>query len=183
MKAAKPIKTIKNKKAALTLILFLLLILFLIFREYKENGNANANTGAKLGQYAPGFEAEYLNGTPISLYELRGKPIILNFWATWCPPCVREMPVLDEFQQRYENEIIVLGVNLGEKDEAIENFLKRVNVSFAIVKDKNKSIEESYNLIVRPSTFFIDKNGIIADKRLGEISKEELEEKIQKLLK
>ena len=133
--------------------------------------------------YAPDFETEYLNGTKVSLHELRGKPVILNFWASWCPPCVKEMPRLEEFHQKYKNDILIIGINLGEKNKTIENFLRRVNVTFPIVKDKDKSIEKSYNILIRPSTFFIDKNGVIVDKRLGEISKEELEERSQKLLK
>ena len=183
MKSLKSIKRGKKNKAILLAVIFLVILFlsYLSFQEYKTNNQTAI--GSKLGLYAPNFESEYLNGTKVSLYELRGKSVILNFWATWCPPCVREMPRLDEFYQKHKNEIILIGVNLGEKNKTIERFLQRVNVTFPIVKDKNKSIEKSYNILIRPSTFFIDKNGVIVDKRLGEISKEELDERSEKLLK
>ena len=181
MKTPKPLKL--TKKNALTLLFIILVIFLVLYLNDKNKFPKQENVGVKLGLYAPDFESEYLNGTKVSLYELRGKPVILNFWATWCPPCVREMPRLEEFYQKHKNEIILIGINLGEKDSTIERFLQRVNVTFPIVKDKNKTIEKSYNLLIRPSTFFIDKKGIIVDKRLGEISKEELEERSQKMLK
>ena len=183
MKNLKPIKGDKKNKAIFLAGMFMiaLIISFLPFHKYKT-GN-EAITGSKLGQYAPDFETEYLNGTKFHLYELRGKPVILNFWASWCPPCVREMPILGDFYIEHKDEILVIGINLGEKDQAIERFLKRVNVSFPIVKDKNNSIEGRYNLIIRPTTYFIDENGVIVDKRLGELKKEEIEERGRKLLK
>lgn len=157
-----------------------LILSFLLFQEEENNESV---VGTKLGQYAPDFETEYLNGTKFHLYELRGKPVILNFWASWCPPCVREMPTLDGFYLEHKDEILVIGINLGEKDQTIERFLKRVDVSFPIVKDKDHSIEKSYNLIIRPTTYFINEKGIIVDKRLGELKKEEIEERGKKLLK
>ena len=167
----------------LLLLLPALLLIFFISQVNKTRDNANTNIGSKLGQYAPDFEIEYLNGTRASLHELMRGPVILNFWATWCPPCIREMRTLQEFQEKHENEITVLGVNLGEKEETIERFLERTNITLSIAIDRNKSIEKSYNVIIRPSTFFVDKNGIIADKRLGEMTKQELEEKIEKVTK
>ena len=171
-----------TKKNRAALIIILVAILAVLFLHVFKNDTQTA-TGSKLGQYAPDFESEYLNGSKFFLHELKGKPIILNFWASWCPPCISEMPRLNEFSRMHENDILVIGVNLGEKEISIETFLARVNVTFPIVKDKERSIEKSYNIIARPSTFFIDENGIIVDKRLGEISREELNDKSQKLLK
>ena len=87
------------------------------------------------------------------------------------------------FEHKYGDKVIVIGVNLGEKNRTIQNFIKKINVTFPIVIDKNKEIEKSYNLIIRPTTYFIDENGVIVDKKLGELKKEELDERGQKLLK
>ena len=180
MKTLKPVKL--NKKNAFILVFFILILfIFLYFNE--KNKPADKGVGPKLGLYAPNFKTEYLNGSKFELYDLRGKPVILNFWATWCPPCVREMPNLQNFYDRYGDKVIVIGVNLGEKNKTIQNFIKKINVTFPIVLDKNKEIEEKYNLIIRPTTYFIDKNGIIVDKKLGELKKGDIEERAQKLLK
>ena len=172
---------LSKKNIIILIILFLAIFVFSYINE--KNKYLKKEIAPKLGLYAPNFETVYLNGSKFELYELRGKPVILNFWATWCPPCVREMPNLQNFYDKHSNKIIVIGVNLGEKNTTIQKFINKINVTFPIVLDKNKEIEKKYNLIIRPTTYFIDENGIIVDKKLGELKKEEIEERAQKLLK
>ncbi|MBI2657328.1 redoxin domain-containing protein [Candidatus Woesearchaeota archaeon] len=172
----------KSKKSII--ILFLAIGAAILALYFVRNGvSSSQEIAPRLGFYAPNFNTVYLNGSEFELYELRGKPVILNFWATWCPPCVREMPNLQDFYDRHKDEVVVIGVNLGEKNRTIQNFIKRINVTFPIVLDKDKEIEKYYNLIIRPTTYFIDEKGLIVDKKLGELKKEELEERGRKLLK
>lgn len=168
-----------------SLILFLLISTTFVALLFYENGKYPKHDfiGPNLGQYAPNFETEYLNGEKFVLYDLRGTPVVLNFWATWCPPCVREMPALQKLYEENNGKIIVVGVNMQENKGTIDKFLnRRVNVTYPIVLDKDGKIIESYNIIVKPTTFFIDKNGMIADKKLGELSEKEIRERAAKLL-
>lgn len=151
-------------------------LLFIIFAE--QNGNQTTE-GAKLGQQAPDFEAEHLDGSIFTLSSLKGKPIILSFWATWCIPCRREMPILQELSD--EGKIIVIGVNLQEKGPAIEKYIKSLNITFPIVLDTDGEIAKRYNVILKPATYFIDRNGIIVDKKYGELTADDLEQRSKKI--
>ena len=181
MKTLKPIAL--NKKNTLILLFLLFIIFSLIYLNEKNKSLNQNNIGPNLGLYAPDFETEYLNGSRFMLYDLRGTPVILNFWATWCSPCVREMPTLQKFYDEHKEQLVVIGINLGEDRKTIEKFIKNLNITFPIILDKDKKIEKSYNLIIRPSTYFIDKNGVVVDKKLGELSREDLSERSQKLVK
>jgi len=180
MKALKPI--ILNKENTISLILIIAVIFFLLYLKSSDQSLREENVGTKLGQYAPDFETEYLNGDKFVLYELRGKPVILNFWATWCPPCIKEMPVFQKLYEENKGELIVIGVNLQEDKETIEKFIKKINVTFPIILDKDGKIEQKYNVILKPSTYFIDKNGLIADKKLGEIKEYDIKSRSRKIL-
>lgn len=172
-------KTLPFNKKNSFIFIFFIFIIFVAFFLYKQNEiNKKKDTGPNLYQFAPNFETEYLNGEKFVLYDLKGTPVILNFWATWCPPCVREMPLLQRIYEENQGKIIVIGVNMQEDEETINKFLNtKVNITFPIILDKNGKIVESYNILVKPTTFFIDKNSIIADKKLGELSEKEIEEK------
>ena len=172
-------------KVNYTTAAFILAISVIVFGLYFNGRNTTLKdyaTGTKLYQIAPDFESEYTNGTKFKLSELRGKPVILNFWATWCPPCVREMPELNEFYNK-QDKITVIGVNLQQDKKTIEEFARKLNISFQIVLDKTGEVESKYNLLLKPTTYFIDKNGVIVDKKLGELTREDLIERSKKILR
>lgn len=170
-------EALSKRKAVLAAML--ILAIAISFLVYLKNENAKKeDIGSNLYQYAPDFESWQLDGSRFALSDVKGRPIILNFWATWCPPCIREMPALQKAYEESDGEIMVIGVNMGEDEETIRKFLEtKVNVSYPIVLDKNTAIVESYNVIIKPSTFFIDKDGMITDKKLGELSIREIREK------
>ena len=170
-----------NKKNFLIILLFVLITFIFMYLNERNNFSQQKNIGTKLGQYAPDFQTEYLNGGKFKLSELRGQPVILNFWATWCPPCVREMPLLQKLYD--EGNIPVIGINLQEDKKTIEAFIKKLNVTFPIVLNKDGSAEAMYNILLKPTTYFIDKNGIVVDKKYGELSREDLKQRSQKLSK
>mgnify|MGYP001579612607 CR=1 FL=1 len=124
------------------------------------------NTGITIGKTAPDFKLENLEGKKAKLSDYRGKKIILNFWASWCPPCREEMP---EFQKIYASnkEIVVLGVNLQESKEAIQSFTKKLEINFPILLDPNSQVKNMYNVFTQPVTYFIDENGVIKDKKFN----------------
>ena len=157
-----------------------MLFSFLYLSE-KNEVPAEENIGIKLGQYAPNFETEYLNGSKFELHDLRGKPVILNFWASWCPPCVREMPALQKFYDENKDKFVVIGINLGEDKKKIEEFTKRLNITYPIVLDREGKISTAY-VRLRPTTYFIDGNGIIKDKKYGELDYDEFVERGSKII-
>lgn len=141
----------------------------------------NENIDITIGKQAPDFELETLEGIKIKLSEYRGKRVVLNFWASWCPPCREEMP---QIQKIYENnpDILVLGVNLQESKEAIESFIKKLGIKFPILLDPNAQVKEMYNVFTQPVTYFIDKEGKITDKKFGALTIEEIKQKIGNLM-
>lgn len=177
----KKINPIKLTKKNVLVLLFLIAVLFIfLYLNERDKFPNEGNTGTKLGQYAPDFQTEYLNGEKFKLSDLKGKPLILNFWATWCPPCVREMPLLQKLHN--EGKITVIGVNLQENERTIEEFTKKLNITFPIVLDKDGSVEAMYNVLLKPTTYFIDENGVIVDKKFGELTENDIKERTQKLL-
>jgi thiol-disulfide isomerase/thioredoxin len=130
-----------------------------------ESSPATQETGNK----APDFEATTMSGEKISLSALKGKPVILNFWATWCPPCKEEIPELNSFYQKYKDRVIMLGIEIGEPKEEVEQFLKNQSILYPIVLDSEQksSISELYRISLVPTTFIVDENGKILNVILG----------------
>ncbi len=134
------------------------------------SGSAALNRGYQVGNLAIDFELKSLDGQSVSLSSLRGKTILLNFWATWCPPCREEMPL---FQQIFEDSrwkdkgLVILGMNLSESVATVTEFMKTNGLTFPILLDTGQDVARDYNIRGIPTTFFIDKNGIIREIRIG----------------
>ncbi len=142
--------------------------------------------GPQVGAPAPSFELPDMEGKPISLQALRGKAVLLNFWATWCGPCQYEMPSLESLYQKYKDRgFVVLGVSLDEEGWApIREFLKHVPVNFPLVNDQAQKVNELYEIYRIPETYLIDPKGIIADKIVGpqDYNAEVFHQKVERLL-
>lgn len=130
--------------------------------------------GPYLGFRAPDFELTDLHGNNVRLSDLQGKPILLNFWASWCPPCRKEMPELQAFTHEYGDKILVVGVNWNDSRDEVERFLNEYGVSYLNLLDTNGKIFVRYGLTGLPTTFFIDEDGIVRGKWLGSITKADL---------
>ena len=131
----------------------------------------------KTGEAAPDFSLPSLNEQEIHLEDLRGKPILLNFWASWCDTCVAEMPLLESTAQKYEN-LLVIGVNVGDTPAKVKNFVSAEHLSFTILLDEDGKISEDYTITGYPTSIFIDKAGIIQFVILGELNAVELAENL-----
>ncbi|MCD6290472.1 MAG: TlpA family protein disulfide reductase [Anaerolineae bacterium] len=124
--------------------------------------------GARVGLMAPDFTLSRLDGQPVSLSELRGQAVVLNFWATWCPPCRAEMPALERvYQAHREDGVVVLGVNQGETGAAVNPFLKEFGISFPVLLDAQGNVGRLYRVQALPTTYFIDRQGMIRDMVIG----------------
>lgn len=122
------------------------------------------------GQKAPDFTLKDINGNPVSLSSFKGKVVLLNFWATWCPPCRAEIPSMNKLQQMLKNRgLVILAVSTDRAVVTVKDFLKNNPVNFTVVVDYNLSVSRSlYKVFMMPTTFLIDKKGIIVEKYFGE---------------
>lgn len=117
---------------------------------------------------APEFALKDLNGNYVSITALRGKVIVLNFWATWCPPCKDEMPSLNELYNKYKDKgLVVLAVTLNKSEDAVKDFLESTPLDFAILLQDSSKVSKQYKVYSIPATFVIDKGGFIVKKYQG----------------
>ena len=149
-------------------------------------GEAEAVGTALKGKAAPGFTLVDLTGKKVSLAEFKGRPVVVNFWATWCGPCKLEMPWFEEFSGKYKPQgLVVLGVDQDDLDmpkDTIAAAAKKIGVSYPILLP-NKTIAKDYALAdYLPETFYLNKDGIVVEHSLGAPSKDEMEANIRKTL-
>jgi thiol-disulfide isomerase/thioredoxin len=124
--------------------------------------------GVKIGNLAPEFSAVDLNGKTVHLADYHGKPILLNFWATWCGPCLREMPFLQKIYEDYSNAgLVIMAINIQENSAKIKEFLLTNHLTIPAFLDKSGIISDEYGIASIPTTFFLDKDGIIRQKIIG----------------
>lgn len=133
----------------------------------KSYVNAGIKTLSKPLQ-APEFSGKNLNGESIDLSKLKGKVILLNFWASWCGPCVAEMPSLERLSNSVDSDdIIVVAINVGESSEVVSKFIDKGKYTFTVIPDSKKEIATKYAIRSIPSTYIIDKDGMIVASKLG----------------
>ena len=143
-------------------------------------------TGPQIGYTAPDFTLKDLNGNTVKLSDFRGKPVYLNFWASWCPPCKAEIPEIQEFYQLNKDKVAVLAVNITYNDNVsdVVNILKANNTNFPVLLDINakSSVADAYQVYGIPASFFIDKNGIIRATHAGGMTIVTLQEALKMTL-
>ncbi|AZR78424.1 redoxin domain-containing protein [Bacillus thuringiensis] len=145
-----------------------------------------ARNGIEIGKSAPDFELTKLDGTNVKLSDLKGKKVILNFWATWCGPCQQEMPDMEAFYKEHKENVEILAVNYtpsekGGGEEKVSNFIKEKGITFPVLLDKNIDVTTAYKVITIPTSYFIDTKGVIQDKFIGPMTQKEMEKRVAKL--
>ena len=140
--------------------------------------------GTQVGNLAPDFQLQNLDGQTVSLGNLRGKPVLINFWATWCGYCTYEIPYIQEIYEEWSEEgLEVLAINKGESSPKVEEFRQNYHLSFTVLLDTKQDVAQKYNITGIPATFFIDKDGIIQDKVIGVFAnKAQIENKLSKIM-
>lgn len=148
------------------LLIPLLLSLF-VFTSCQNQKSGDNND--RVSNAAHGFKLTDLNGDKkISLSDFEGKPVIINFWATWCSPCREEMPFLQKAWMDYkEDGLVFIGINVMDDPDNASEFLDSLNIDYLNLTDKSGSVSGKYGVVALPATFFIDKKGNIYKQNYG----------------
>lgn len=172
-------------KSRITIQIVILITVFIIggyaigTTLFAKDGNGQL----KPGDEPPAFALTDLDGTVHELSDFQGKPVIVNFWGSFCEPCVREMP---EFQRQYlkwqDKGLTVLAINLSEDTLTVQNFVKRFQLDYHILRDVGRKTERSYGLRSYPTTFFIQSDGKLMEVVVGGMSEADIEQRVERLL-
>ena len=166
-----------NRKKLLIVIFIIMVALGYLY----TLGDADANkplpagvNGVKLGQTLTPFILESLDGSQVSIGQ-PGKITVLNFWATWCPPCQEEMPELDIFAQNNQQKVTFYAVNLQEHSEKVRNFMNKNQYTMSVLLDKDGAVGKKFQVTAIPTTIIVNKHGMVKFRKSGAMTKNELE--------
>ncbi|KAB2329748.1 redoxin domain-containing protein [Cytobacillus depressus] len=163
------------KKIFAACILFGVMGVAVVQAMEKDEPKSDHLTGLNVGLTAPDFELKTLEGKTVKLSDFRGKKVMLNFWATWCPPCKAEMPAMQKFNEESGDKIVILAVNIDPEYD-VAGFAKQMNIHFPILLDEKDEVNKTYKILTIPTTFFINEKGMIAHKHLGAMTIEMMRE-------
>ena len=150
-----------------------------------ENGEVNdlSDVGLGKGKKAPDFELETLDGKTVKLSDYEGEKVIVNFWATWCPPCREEIP---DLQKLYDNkDIEILAIDLTETEQSMEDVEEFVfdefEMAFPVLLDEESKIAEMYQVMAYPTSYLVDTEGTIQFLAMGAMTYEQMEKEVDKM--
>ncbi|EIT86547.1 thiol-disulfide oxidoreductase [Fictibacillus macauensis ZFHKF-1] len=172
----------KQKRLVLRSVLLLVIALAVGYTLYNTVFK-DTSGNVQVGDQAPNFELTTLNGEKVKLSDFKGKKgVFLNFWGTWCDPCKREMPYMEELYKQYRDKgIEILAVDVGEASISVSDFKKRLHLSFPILMDDSKDVTRLYGIGPIPTTLLINADGKIIEKTSDSLSKEKIEEYMKRI--
>ncbi len=160
----------KNGSAKHTFFLVVLIVAVALFvAGYVVKGKKGENTIITNGDRAPEFRLPALNGQYVNLSDLRGKVVMVHFWATWCPPCVEEIPTLAQLYQNFRGkDFVMLAISVDEGGaQAVTSFLERNKLSIPVLLDPDQTTAHHYGTYKFPETYIIDRTGVVRYKVIG----------------
>lgn len=150
-----------------------------------EAGETTVSVGLNVGQQAPNFALQDASGTVVKLSDFKGKVVFVNFWASWCPFCVDEMPDIQNAAKQFGDKATVLFVNRGEKPQTGLSYLDTrlpVKITYPILWDPDEKVSKKYILYGMPVSYILDENGVIKDRKFGPMTREEIQTKIKNVI-
>ena len=136
-----------------------------------------------VGDPAPAFSLADLDGNPVRLADLRGRPVIVNFWASWCGPCVEEFPLLTSAAAAHQGDgLAVVGIVFQDRSEAARAFLARMQATWPVAMDPGQAMATRFGIIWPPDTFFIDRHGVVVGRQIGQLSAADLDRGLAQIL-
>jgi thiol-disulfide isomerase/thioredoxin len=134
-----------------------------------------------VGRMAPDVRLPPLDGGSFQLSAQRGKPVVLNFWATWCGPCRNELPAIQKAAEHLGDNVVFAAVDQGEEADLVQSFVDEMGLTFIVPMDDGGEVGIAYNVKGLPTTFFIDRNGVIQSLWMGEMNSVTLAENIARI--
>ena len=131
-------------------------------------------TETGVGSLAPDFELDSLSGDKVLLSDYLGKPVMINFWATWCTPCRYEMPLFESYAEKFGKELVILAVNLQQPETEISKFSTELNITFPILLDSEGKVNKLYRVQGLPTTYFIDRDGRVSNIHIGSMGESQM---------
>lgn len=172
----------KKKRFYMRSAILVIMVAAIVFTIY-SNLTKEKTAVLQVGDEAPDFVLTDMNGEQHRLSEYRGQGVFLNFWGTWCKPCEREFPLInDQYQEVKDDGLQILAVNVGESDFVVQKFVNRKGLTFPVLIDNNKSVMETYNINPLPTTFLVNPEGKIEKIITGEMSEEMIKEYMAQIM-
>jgi cytochrome c biogenesis protein CcmG/thiol:disulfide interchange protein DsbE len=138
---------------------------------------------ARIGDPAPGFVLNDLDGNPVRLADLRGRPVIVNFWASWCIPCVEEFPVLAKAAKAHQGEgLAVVGIVYRDQSDPAREFMDRMAATWPALMDPGDTVASRFGVIGAPDTFFIDRDGTLVSRQIGQLTAADMQRGLARIL-
>jgi peroxiredoxin len=163
----------KNTQLLLTILfVFIACVFLIVFLRKERDSTLKTAEPIQPGLEMPNFTFPDINGKEVSLSDHRGKVVLVNVWATWCPPCRQEMPSMQSLYEKFKGENFeILAVSIdSEGREAVAPFMRKMNLTFPALLDPGESIRSLYGITGVPESFIIDKQGILVEKIIGPIN-------------
>ncbi|WP_067620432.1 TlpA family protein disulfide reductase [Alicyclobacillus acidiphilus] len=154
------------------------------FKKQSPEAAANVPVAPQQGYRMPPFTlTEYPDNKTIDTKDLIGKPIFINIWASWCPPCQEETPDIVKAYKQYGSKVVFLSVNATSQDNMpdVEQFIKHYGITWPVALDKNGEVLQEYNIVGFPTSFFVNRQGIITDVNVGLITAQNLNDQLQRI--
>ncbi len=171
----------KDRKAVILIVLIILLVILgESLRHDDHEGDSNVEIvnpfasqaeKPKTGSPVPTFSLPSTSGNQIGIEQFKGKAVLVNFWATWCAPCLVEMPLLQTVSERHKDELIILAINSEESMDSVKPFLEKNHLTFPILMDEEGKVANMFGIYGYPVSFFVDKQGIIRSLHYGQLNK------------
>ncbi|HLE58259.1 MAG TPA: TlpA disulfide reductase family protein [Candidatus Limnocylindria bacterium] len=142
-----------------------------------------APPSARIAEPAPDFVLADLDGNPLRLADLRGRPVVVNFWASWCADCLDEFPLFSAaLAEHADAGLVVVGIVFRDRSEAALEFMSRMGAGWPVAMDPGETVATRYAIVGPPATFFIDRDGILVGRQIGPIDAATLDRRLSEIL-